>query len=391
MRIAIFTDTYPPYVNGVSTSCFNLAKVLKAHGHDVLVVAPRPTKGKLELVDGVLYVPGAYLKRYYGFRMTNIFANKPVKIIKKFKPDIIHNQTDWTIAVMARRVAKKFHLPIVYTYHTNYEDYTYYVVREAFDNLAKKLVRTYTMAIANRMTEFITPSDKTKDYMRQSGSDVYINVVPSGIDFSIFKDSSIDKEKTEQFKKEHNITNKTKVFLILGRLAKEKSMDVSLRGITAYHKKHPKEDVKVLIVGDGPAREELHMLVDKLGINKLVIFVGEVSALEVPFYYHLAHIYTSASITETQGLTFMEAMAAGNIVLARFDHNLEGTIINGQTGFFFTDDDSFALQVEHIFMMSEEEKNSILNAAYQIVDRYSIDNFYKNIMRVYNRAIRKHW
>lgn len=391
MRIAIFTDTYPPYVNGVSTSCFNLAKVLKAHGHDVLVVAPRPTKGKLELVDDVLYVPGAYLKRYYGFRMTNIFANKPVKIIKKFKPDIIHNQTDWTIAVMARRVAKKFRLPIVYTYHTNYEDYTYYVVREAFDNLAKKLVRTYTMAIANRMTEFITPSDKTKDYMRQSGSDVYINVVPSGIDFSIFKDSSIDKEKTEQYKKEHSITDKTKVFLILGRLAKEKSMDVSLRGIAAYHKKHPKEDIKVLIVGDGPAREELHMLVDELGINKLVIFVGEVGALEVPFYYHLAQIYTSASITETQGLTFMEAMAAGNIVLARFDHNLEGTIINGQTGFFFTDDDSFASQVEHIFMMSEEEKNSVLNAAYQIVDRYSIDNFYKNIMRVYNRAIRKHW
>ena len=391
MRIAIFTDTYPPYVNGVSTSCFNLAKVLKAHGHDVLVVAPRPTKGKLEQIGDVLYIPGAYLKRYYGFRMTNIFASKPVKIIKKFKPDVIHNQTDWTIAVLARRIAKKFHLPIVYTYHTNYEDYTYYVVGNALDSIAKKLVRSYSRAIANRMTEFITPSDKTKDYMRQAGSDVYINVVPSGIDFSIFKDSSIDQEKLDAFKKEHNITDKTKVFLILGRLAKEKSMDVSLRGITAYHKKHPKEDVKVLIVGDGPAKEELMLLVDELGINKLAIFVGEVSSLEVPFYYHLANIYTSASITETQGLTFMEAMAAGNIVLARFDHNLTGTIINGQTGFFFADDDSFVNQVEHIFSMNEEEKNNILNNAYQIVDRYSIDNFYINVMRVYNRAIRKHW
>lgn len=391
MRIAIFTDTYPPYVNGVSTSCFNLAKVLKTHGHDVLVVAPRPTKGKLEQVGDVLYIPGAYLKRYYGFRMTNIFASKPVKIIKKFKPDVIHNQTDWTIAVLARRIAKKFHIPIVYTYHTNYEDYTYYVVGNALDSIAKKLVRSYSRAIANRMTEFITPSDKTKDYMRQAGSDVYINVVPSGIDFSIFKDTSIDQEKLDAFKKEHNITDKTKVFLILGRLAKEKSMDVSLRGITAYHKKHPKEDVKVLIVGDGPAKEELMLLVDELGINKLAIFVGEVSSLEVPFYYHLANIYTSASITETQGLTFMEAMAAGNIVLARFDHNLTGTIINGQTGFFFADDDSFVNQVEHIFSMNEEERNNILNNAYQIVDRYSIDNFYINIMRVYNRAIRKHW
>ena len=241
------------------------------------------------------------------------------------------------------------------------------------------------------MTEFITPSDKTKDYMRQAGSDVYINVVPSGIDFSIFKDNSIDQVKLDTFKKEHNITDKTKVFLILGRLAKEKSMDVSIKGINAYHQKHPKEDVKVLIVGDGPAKEELMLLVDELKMNKFVIFVGEVSSLEVPFYYHLANIYTSASITETQGLTFMEAMAAGNIVLARFDHNLTGTIINGQTGFFFADDDSFVNQVEHIFSMNEEEKNNILNNAYQIVDRYSIDNFYTNIMRVYNRAIRKHW
>ena len=391
MRVAIFTDTYPPYVNGVSTSCFNLAKVLKAHGHDVLVVAPRPTKGKLELKDGVLYIPGAYLKKYYGFRMTNIFASKPVKIIKKFKPDVIHNQTDWTIAVLARRIAKKFRIPIVYTYHTNYEDYTYYVVGSALDSLAKKLVRTYSLSIANRMTEFITPSEKTKDYMRQSGSDVYINVVPSGIDFSIFKNTSIDQEKIISFKKEHNITPKTKVFLILGRLAKEKSMDISLRSIAAYHKKHHEEDVKILVVGDGPAREELILLADELGITNITVFVGQVNALDVPFYYSLADIYTSASITETQGLTFMEAMAAGNIVLARFDYNLTGTIVDNETGFFFSDDASFIKQAEKIFSLNKEEKERILNNAYQTVDRYSIDNFYKNIMRVYHRAIRKLW
>ena len=391
MRIAIFTDTYPPYVNGVSTSCFNLAKVLKEHGHDVLVVAPRPTKGKLELKDGVLYIPGAYLKKYYGFRMTNVFAYKPIKIIKKFKPDVIHNQTDWTIAVSARRVAKKFHLPIVYTYHTNYEDYTYYVVGSALDSFAKKLVRSYSKAIANRMTEFITPSEKTKDYMRQAGSDVYINVVPSGIDFSIYKNESINQDKIVAFKKEHQIKENTKVFLILGRLAKEKSMDISLRGIAAYHKKHPDVDIKILVVGDGPAREELVLLAEELGITNITVFVGQVSGLEVPFYYHLASIYTSASITETQGLTFMEAMAAGKLVLARFDHNLTGTIINNQTGFFFTDEESFVNQVEHIFSLSSEEKENILKNAYQIVDRYSIDNFYLNIMRVYNRAIRKYW
>ena len=189
MRIAIFTDTYPPFINGVSTSTFNLVNSLMDNGHEVLVIAPRSTDGKLEQIGNVLYIPGIYLKKYYGYRLTNWFANKPISIVKKFKPDIIHNQTDFTIGVMARRCAKKLKLPIVYTYHTSYEDYTYYVTHGIMDRFAKRVVRNYSRDLASRMTEFITPSEKTKEYMRLVGSDIYINVIPTGIDFSIFKHS----------------------------------------------------------------------------------------------------------------------------------------------------------------------------------------------------------
>lgn len=391
MRIAIFTDTYPPFVNGVSTSTFNLANCLKAHGHDVLVVAPRPTDGKLYQIGDVLYIPGIYLKKLYGYRFTNIFASKPMQIVKKFKPDVIHNQTDFTIGVFARRAAKKLKVPIVYTYHTALEDYTYYAVRGIMDRFAKRFVRVYSRDLANKMTEFITPSEKTKEYMRSVGSDTYINVIPTGIDFSIFKKEKIDQQKLEQFKKDHNIKPTTKVFLLLGRVAKEKSMDVSVKGFALYHKKHPEVDVKMLVVGDGPYREDLELLCEELGISHLVEFLGFVNSLEVPFYYHLCDIYTSASITETQGLTFMEAMAAGKIVLARFDSNLTGTIINGKTGFFFTDNASFVSQVEKIFAMNDEQRQEIIDEAYRIVDIYSIDKFYNNIVRVYKRAIRKYW
>ena len=391
MRIAIFTDTYPPYVNGVSTSTFNLANVLMARGHDVLVIAPRYTDGKMEQVGNVLYVPGVSLKKIYGFRFTNIFAKKPFSIVKKFKPDVIHNQTDFTIGFLARRCAKKLKIPIVYTYHTSYEDYTYYITHGIMDRVVKRVVRSYSKDLASRMTEFITPSDKTKEYMRLVGSDIYINVIPTGIDFSIFKSDKIDQAKMAEFKKEHNIKPNTKVFLILGRIAKEKSMDVSLRGIAQYHQKHPEVDIKVIVVGDGPFREELELYTVELGISNLTDFIGEVSALEVPFYYNLADIYTSASITETQGLTFMEAMAAGRIVLARFDSNLTGTIINGKTGFFFTDDNSFVSQVEKIFSLTKEQREAILQETYHTVDAYSIDKFYENVMRAYKRAIRKHW
>ena len=391
MRIAIFTDTYPPFVNGVSTSTFNLANALIAKGHEVLVVAPRSTDGKMEQIGNVLYVPGIYLKKLYGYRITNMFSFRPINVVKKFKPDIIHNQTDFTVGVLARRSAKKLKVPIVYTYHTSYEDYTYYITHGIMDRFAKRVVRTYARDLANRMTEFITPSEKTKEYMRLVGSDIYINVIPTGIDFSIFKSDKIDQAKTAAFKEEHHIKPTTKVFLLLGRIAKEKSMDVSLRGIAAYHQKHPDVDIKVIVVGNGPFREELELLTVELGMSNIVDFIGEVSALQVPFYYNLADIYTSASITETQGLTFMEAMASGRIVLARFDSNLTGTIVNGKTGFFFTDDNSFVSQVEKIFSLTSAQKEAILQEAYKTVDAYSIEKFYENVMRVYKRAIRKYW
>lgn len=391
MRIAIFTDTYPPFINGVSTSTFNLVNSLMDNGHEVLVIAPRSTDGKLEQIGNVLYIPGIYLKKYYGYRLTNWFANKPINIVKKFKPDVIHNQTDFTIGVMARRCAKKLKLPIVYTYHTSYEDYTYYVTHGIMDRFAKRVVRNYSRDLAGRMTEFITPSEKTKEYMRLVGSDIYINVIPTGIDFSIFKPEKIDQERTKKFKEEHNIKPTTKVFLLLGRVAKEKSMDVSLRGIAAYHNKHPEKDIKVLVVGDGPAREDLGLYAESLGISNIVDFIGSVPALEVPFYYNLCDIYTSASITETQGLTFMEAMAAKKIVLARFDSNLTGTIINGKTGFFFTDDASFVSQIEKIFALNKEQKEEIIKEANAVLDSYSIEKFYDNVVRVYKRAIRKFW
>ena len=227
--------------------------------------------------------------------------------------------------------------------------------------------------------------------MRSVGSDAYINVIPTGIDFSIFKSDKIDVERMKKFKEEHGIKETTKVFLLLGRIAKEKSMDVSVRDFAHYHQKHPEVDKKLLVVGDGPYREELELLCEELGISHIVDFIGFVPATEVPFYYHLADIYTSASITETQGLTFMEAMAAGKIVLARFDSNLTGTIINGKTGFFFTDDASFVSQVEKILSLSKEQKQAIIDEAYRIVDVYSIDKFYNNVVRVYKRAIRKYW
>ncbi len=391
MKIAIFTDTYPPFINGVSTSAYNLVKTLKEHGHDVIVVTPRSDDGKLELIDGVIRVPGLELKKMYGYRITTFYSRKILKMLKDFGTEIIHNQTDIGVGQFARIASRQLHVPQVYTYHTAYEDYTYYVVHGLMDRIGKKAMRGYAKTVAKNCTEFITPSMKTKEYMRSVGSDIYINVVPTGIDFSLFDEKNIDKEKQKEFKKQHGIEENTKVFLLLGRVAKEKSMDYSIRGFAMFINKHPEVDAKLIVVGDGPQRNELEQLTHELGINKYVDFIGKVPASEVPFYYHLADIYTSASITETQGLTFMEAMASGTIVLARFDTNLSDTITDGQTGFFFTDENSFVEKAERIFALSDEGRKKIIDQAFETVDKYSISKFYDNIMEVYNRALKKFW
>lgn len=391
MKICLITDTYPPFINGVSTSCYNLVQTLRAHGNDVLVVCPRTDDGPLKVEDGVVYVPGFELKKIYGYRLTNLFPKKAYEIIKKFKPDVIHNQTDFSLGIFARLISNKLHIPIVYTYHTSYEDYTYYITKGFLDRIAKRIVRSYSKGVSESCEEFITPSYKTKEHMRFTGSDVYINIIPTGIDFSTFDKKNIDMERMKEFKKKYQINNDTKVFLILGRVAKEKSMDVSIRGFKAFVDQNKDIDARLFIVGGGPQKEELEALVNDLGIASKTVFIGPVPASEVPFYYHLADIYTSASVTETQGLTFMEAMVSGAIVLARFDTNLENTIVDGESGFFFSSEDEFVAKAKRIIELNEIEKKTIQENALKICDIYSIEKFYNHIMEVYIRAEKKFW
>ena len=107
MNIALFTDTYPPFINGVSTSCYNLTKTLREHGHRVIVVTPRTTNGKLEFKDDIIYMPGIEMKNLYGYRLTRLYDKNVCKILKENNIELIHNQTDSTVGIFARRAARR--------------------------------------------------------------------------------------------------------------------------------------------------------------------------------------------------------------------------------------------------------------------------------------------
>ncbi|HAV19748.1 MAG TPA: glycosyl transferase family 1 [Firmicutes bacterium] len=390
MNIGLFTDSYPPQINGVAVSTQNLFNILRRNGHQAYVVTTNAVANHLEYKDNVLYIPGLELKKLYGYRMASFYNSRATKIIQSWKLDIVHIQTEAGIGIFGKIVATRGNLPTVNTYHTMYEDYTHYAGKgEHFDRFAKSVVRVFSKYVAMQCTEFISPSEKTKEAFRQYGTDRYINIVPTGIEFSKFKRENINLTELEDFKLQHGINDKF-VILALGRVAEEKSIDVLIRGYATYLKQATRPS-KFVIVGDGPAKGSLMKLAGELGIGDHVLFVGAVSSTRVPFFYQLADVFVSASITETQGLTFMEAMASRLLVLTRYDDNLRNTIIDNETGFFFASETDFPEKLARLATLPATTKEKIIKTALKTLDVYSIERFYDNIMEVYHRALRKYF
>lgn len=391
MRVAIFTETYPPEINGVATSSFTLKTILKRHGHDVLVITTNPYSKKIMLEDDVLRIPGLELKKIYNYRFANIITHNISKYIYTFAPDIIHVQQEAAIGVLGRIYARRMHKPLVYTYHTMYEDYSYYITKGHFDRIVRSILRKFTKSQVENATEFISPSLKTQDYIRLVGADDYINIIPTGIDFSKFNPKNVSKKRVNEIKKKFGINDDDFVLLSLGRIAKEKSVDMIINGVYEYKKAYPDVKIKLLIVGKGPGVVELQKLVNSLGANDYIIFCGPSDPNEVQFYYNAANVFASASITETQGLTYMEAMGSRLYVLARYDFNLLDVIQEDKTGFYFESLDDFVTKLEKIRQLYLNKNENILNNAIEGINRYSIETFYQNIMEVYHRALKKNW
>jgi len=394
MKIGLFSDTYPPEINGVATATATLCKVLKNHGHEVIVVTTAPkNQKKITYENGVCRIPGIVMKRLYDYKLTWIWNKRVANFIKKFDLDIIHVQTEIGIGIFARLIAKKYKIPLVYTYHTMYEDYTYYVTKgkKHFDKFAKKVVAEFSKAVGDSSTEFTTTSEKTKNALRRYGVTKYINIVPNGVDMSSLKREKIDENELIKYRKENGLEDKF-IILLLGRVAKEKSHDVVIDNVKKYINDTKDDSIEILVVGDGPDKASLENHVKEIGMDKHVRFIGKVMHERVPFFYALADLYCSASITETQGLTFNEAMAMQTPVLARYDDNLKYLLKDGVTGFCFDTPDSFVKKLSYIKQLDKESIDKVIKQAFDTNnDQFSLDKYYERMIKVYERAVRQYW
>ena len=389
MNIGLFTDTYSPEINGVVSSIVTLKTELEKHGHTVYVITTHSSLLEVEYKDRILRLPGIELKQLYGYIMTSPIHFTCLNKIKEMKLDVIHAHTEFGVGIFARIVSRYLSIPLVSTYHTTYEDYTHYVNvfhLDPVEKAAKKAVSSLSKMYGDSSVEVISPSYKTKEMLLGYGVKRNIHVIPTGLDVQRFDQSLKDEHQVRLIRKEFGLKDTDLVVLFVGRLAKEKAVDLVIDGFKEISLSG-RDDIHFLIVGDGPERSELEAQTSSLGLNHLVHFAGKKMPSEVPQFYHAADVFVSASTTETQGLTFIEALASKLPVFARPDDVLEELVIENETGFLFQDANEFSRKMIDYQELSSDEKERIISNTFRRVEPYDSRIFYQKIMEVYESAV----
>lgn len=387
MRIGIFTDTYPPYINGVSTSIKMLEKALKEKGHQVYIVTvnSEEMKYKYEENERIIRIPGIPTG-IYDYRLTGIYPARILKIIKNWNLDIIHSHTEFGVGTFARIIAKQYDIPLVHTYHTMYEDYAHYITHGYFDKPSKKVIEYITKFYCDKTaTELIVPSEKTYALFKEKYKfDRNVHIVPTGIDVKRFYRETLDKKKIQDIKDKYKLNNH-KVIIYVGRLAEEKNVNLLIEAQSFLAKK---TNVKLLIVGNGPDIDNYKKLSKKLKQEENITFVGAVPWEEIPYYYASADIFATPSVTETQGLTVIEAMASSLPVMCAYDSAFENTVVDDLNGKFFKNKKEYKKYMLDI-LTDEKKLEKMSKQARITADTHSLKYYAEQILDVYKCAIKQ--
>ena len=390
MRVGIFTESYPPLVNGVSTSILMLQKALEKLGHEVFIVTVSDDKKNYTLEDDghILRLPSMNLANCYDYKFTSVYPIKAVNIIKKMNLDVIHSNVEFTIGIFARVVSEQLGIPLVHTYHTNWEDYTHYITKnkKILDDICKKLLKYLVVFFEDKtVTELIVPSNKIYNIFKDKYKFTKnIHIIQTGIETSKFYKENFSSKDINNLKKKYSIKKKDFVIMTVSRLAKEKSVDRLINNQKELLKRYP--NMKLLIVGDGPDIDKLKMQVCSLNISKNVIFTGKVTLEEIPIYYQLGDVFVTASKSETQGLTVVEAISSSLPIVAVKDDSFISSVIDDFNGYVFTSDEKY---IESILKLYENNDiyNRLSNQSRILSSDFSSEYFALKVLKVYETAI----
>ena len=380
MHIAFFTNYYHPVVNGVVRSVASFRETLMKQGHNVFVFAQQ---------DSTYKDSEPFIFRYPSLPLPlgDISAAIPVspfvdQLLPMLKLDVIHTHHPILLGQTAARKAAELDLPLVFTFHTQYWEYTHYVPfpQEIVQDFLKNAVHRWLMEFMQKCQHIIIPSESMRSILvRDYGLHERYSVIPTGTNLEPFLNVDGKALRAEQGWQEET------VLVSVGRLAPEKNWDTLLHAFAKVQGEHP--GIRLVLIGDGTARQSLETLASELGIAERVTFTGALPFEEVPRYLKAADLFAFASITETQGLVTIEAMAAGLPVVAVDGPGTHDIVEHGKQG-FLVENHSNALAKGIKKLLSDSQRiKRFSNNALKKAKTFDVNELGKQTISVYEQAI----
>lgn len=377
MKIGFFTDTYFPQVSGVSTSIRTLKEELEKLGHDVYIFTTTDPDAK-EVEPRIIRMPSIPFISFKDRRVVIRGMLYAYHIAKEIDLDIVHTHTEFGVGILGKQTAKALNVPVVHTYHTMYEDYLHYIAKGKVLKPVhvKQLSKLYT----NHMSGIICPSQRVVNKLKEYGIDRPMSVIPTGINVSQFK--PVEEVLAEDIRHKYGISEDTCLLLSVSRISYEKNIQTILNGMPDVVEQVP--NVTLLIVGDGPFKTKLEKQVEELGLEDYVVFVGEVPNKDIAPFYQAADYFVSASDSETQGLTYTEAMAAKTKVVAKGNDYLNDLFSDKSLGVTYENNSEFAeTLIDYVTQHIESNQEILKDKLYDI----SSEAFGKKVEAFYQEAL----
>ncbi len=378
MKIAMFTNNYKPYIGGVPISIEHLAEALRKRGHQVYVFAPS--------YEGQVEEP--YVIRYPSFPITIVGAPVPniltklfIKKVKELQIDVIHVHHPAIVGNVALEIKRKLDIPVVFTYHTRYEEYLHYIAGLEKVEEHTGLLEKYLRYFCNRCDMLVAPTPGIREYLLQKKLQTPIAVLPTGIPAENFLP---EQKKAKQIRQQY-LGEADFLFCTVSRLAKEKNLYFQLEGLACLKRLLKKEGktFRHMMIGGGPEKKELTRRIQELGLTENVFLLGNVDNAEIKNYQAASDLFLFTSKSETQGIVLLEAMAVSNPVIAVEASGVRDVIKNGENG-YLTEEDSYqwARKIAEV-LKDAEQKEVMREGARKTAELYAEDTVAKRAEQCY--------
>lgn len=376
MKIGMMADIYKPHVSGVTNYISLNKRFIEAQGHEVYIFT-FGDKSIIEDEENVIRSPGLPVidtGYYVNFR----YQREARRLLQSM--DVVHVHHPFLSGTLAMRYCRPRNIPIVFTNHTRYDLYTHAYFPILPEGFGETAMKAYLPPFCRSCNMVIAPSKGIAEVMQGLGIDTDIEVVPNGVDLEPFRQKSTPIERS-QFK----ISEDTVVLIYIGRLGPEKNLTFLIRAYGGISEAF--NNVQLVLVGDGPERENLQSLVGHMGLTERVHFTGLVPYQQIPQYLTMADIFVTASITEVHPLSLIEAMAAGRPVLGINSPGVGDTVENGITG-FLSSNNIASYTAKMVLMITDKDKRAQMGRqAFQRSENYSIRKTTQVMIQHYDRLI----